>query len=55
MFCKPEVKLILEGLWAENGRAEIRQGTVVILRKTEGSRSEVCLVQHYTNTNITSS
>lgn len=32
MFCKPEVKLILESLWAEReiGRADIRQGTVVI-------------------------
>lgn len=32
MFCKPKVKLILESLWAggENGRAEIRQGTMVM-------------------------
>lgn len=32
MFCKPEVKLILESLRAEReiGRAEIRQGEVVI-------------------------
>ncbi len=40
MFCKPEVKLILESLWAErqNGREEIRQDTVVIQRTTAGCR-----------------
>lgn len=32
MFCKPEVKLILESLGAEKeiGRAEIRQSAVLI-------------------------
>lgn len=32
MFCKPEVKLILERLGAEReiGTAEIRQGTVIV-------------------------
>lgn len=45
MFCKPEVKLILESLWAEreNGRAEIRQGAMV--RKTAGTKRGVSLVQ----------
>lgn len=49
MFCKPEVKLILESLWAErgNGRAEIRQGRVVIWRINAGSRGEVFLVHSY--------
>lgn len=49
MFCKSEVKLILERFWAEgeNGRAEIRQGTVVIWRTTAGSRREVFLVHSY--------
>lgn len=48
MFCKLEVKLILESIWPEreNGRAEIRQGTVVIWTKTAGSRRGVPLVHH---------
>lgn len=45
MFCKPEVKLILESLWAqrENGRPEVRQGTVVIQRITRGFKTEFSL------------
>lgn len=43
MFCKPEVKLILESLWAvrENGRAEISRATAVIQRISAESKREV--------------
>lgn len=43
MFCKPEVKLILESLWAEreNGKAEIRLATVVTQRISAESKKGV--------------
>lgn len=51
VYCKPEVKLILECLRAEMeiGRVEIRQCTVVIWEKTAGFWREVSVVHSYAN------